>query len=98
MDIQPVAYQAMSDQMWASVGRAPRADPTFSQTLSESIGRVGQTQQTASQAVVDMVTGRQQNMHQTMIAVEQADLAFQVMMQVRNKLVLAYEEIFRMQM
>ncbi len=98
MDIQPIAYGAISEKMWASVGQAPPSDPTFSQTLQASIHKVGQVQRQADQAVVDMVTGRQQNLHQTMIAMEQADLAFQTLMQVRNKLVIAYEEIFRMQM
>ncbi|MBP8105834.1 MAG: flagellar hook-basal body complex protein FliE, partial [Nitrospira sp.] len=37
------------------------------------------------------------NIHQTMVALQQADVSFQLMMQVRNKLVTAYEEIQRMQ-
>jgi len=98
MDIQQIGYEAISQQMWASVGQAPPSDPTFSQTLRQSIQRVDQAQRQADKAVVDLVTGRQQNLHQTMIAMEQADLAFQTMMQIRNKLVVAYEEIFRMQL
>jgi len=98
MDIQQIGYEAISQQMWASVGQAPPLDPTFSQTLRQSIQRVDQAQRQADRAVVDLVTGRQQNLHQTMIAMEQADLAFQTMMQIRNKLVVAYEEIFRMQL
>jgi len=96
MDIQPIGYETISQQMWASVGQA--ADPTFSQTLQQLIWKVDQAQKQADRAIVDLVTGRQQNLHQTMIAMEQADLAFQTMMQIRNKLVVAYEEIFRMQL
>jgi len=98
MDIQPIGYEAISNQMWASVGQAPPSDLTFSQTLRQSIQRVDQTQQQAGKAIVDLVTGRQQNLHQTMISMEQADLAFQTMMQIRNKIIVAYEEIFRMQL
>jgi len=98
MDIEQIAYQAVSDRMWASVGQAPSVDPSFAQTLGESIRQVDAVQRQADQAVVDMVAGRQQNLHQTMLSMEQADLAFQTMMQVRNKIVIAYEEIFRMQM
>ncbi len=98
MDIQPIGYEAISNQMWASVGQAPPVDPTFSQTLAQSIQQVSQVQQQADTAIVDLVTGRQQNLHQTMIAMEQAGLAFQTLMQIRNKIIIAYEEIFRMQM
>jgi flagellar hook-basal body complex protein FliE len=38
-----------------------------------------------------------QDIHNTMIAIEKADLTFQLMMQVRNKIISAYEDIMRMQ-
>lgn len=43
------------------------------------------------------MTGQSQNVHQTMAALQEADVSFQLMMQIRNKLVSAYEEIQRMQ-
>lgn len=43
------------------------------------------------------MTGQTENVHQTMVALQKADASFQLMMQVRNKLVAAYEEINRMQ-
>lgn len=66
--------------------------------FKEAIGH-GQrcTQTGASQAVDALVTGQSTNIHQTMVALQQADVSFQLMMQVRNKLVTAYEEIQRMQ-
>lgn len=51
----------------------------------------------ADQAITDLTTGKQQDLHQTMIAIEKASLSFELMMQVRNKIVSAYEEISRMQ-
>ena len=44
-----------------------------------------------------LATGQSQNIHQAMIAMQQADISFQLMMAIRNKLVSAYEEIQRMQ-
>jgi len=41
--------------------------------------------------------GQTQDIHRTMVALQQADVSFQLMMQIRNKLVTAYEEIQRMQ-
>ena len=43
------------------------------------------------------MTGESQDLHTTIIAVQKADLSFQMMMQVRNKIVQAYQEIMHMQ-
>ena len=43
------------------------------------------------------MTGQTQDVHRTMVALQQADVSFQLMMQIRNKLVTAYEEIQHMQ-
>ena len=72
-------------------------DKTFSETLKESIQKVNDIQMEADQAIVDLTTGRKQDLHQTMIAIEKADVSFQLMMQVRNKIIAAYEEVSRMQ-
>jgi flagellar hook-basal body complex protein FliE len=44
-----------------------------------------------------LMTGESQDLHTTVIAMQKADLSFQMMMQVRNKIVQAYQEIMRMQ-
>jgi flagellar hook-basal body complex protein FliE len=74
------------------------AGSSFGGFLHEAIEKVNHIQLQASQAVDALVTGQTQNVHQTMIALQQADVSFQLMMQVRNKLVTAYEEIQRMQL
>lgn len=70
---------------------------SFLDTLKESIEKVGEIQKAADKAVEDLSVGKAQDLHKTMIAMEEADISFQLMMQVRNKLVSAYEEIMRMQ-
>ncbi|MBS0168899.1 MAG: flagellar hook-basal body complex protein FliE [Nitrospira sp.] len=69
----------------------------FVDSLQEAIGHINDAQTGASQAVDALVTGQSTNIHQAMVALQQADASFQLMMQVRNKLVTAYEEIQRMQ-
>jgi len=69
----------------------------FLDTLKNAIGKANDVQMQASQAVDALVTGQTQDLHQTMVALQQADVSFQLMMQIRNKLVTAYEEIQRMQ-
>jgi len=74
-----------------------KGDKTFAQTLKESILKVNDVQMQADQSIVDLTTGKNTDIHQTMIAVQKAEVTFQLMMQVRNKLISAYEEISRMQ-
>jgi len=76
---------------------ATNPDLTFAETFHKAIHEVDIIQKQADQAVIDLTTGRKQDLHQTMISIERADTAFQLMMQVRNKIVSAYEEVSRMQ-
>lgn len=69
----------------------------FQGALREAIASINDVQQGAGQAVEALATDQSQNIHQAMIALQQADISFQLMMQIRNKLVTAYEEIQRMQ-
>lgn len=70
---------------------------SFGETLRAALDKTETLQREADQAIKDTATGKPVELHQTMIAMEQADLQFQLVMQVRNKLVAAYEEISRMQ-
>lgn len=70
---------------------------SFGEILSKSINEVNQYQNEADKAISELAMGRQTDIHQTMIAIEKADVSFKLMMQVRNKIVAAYEEVKRMQ-
>jgi flagellar hook-basal body complex protein FliE len=74
-----------------------KADGSFTSILKHAIKTVNQAQMEADEAVQELATGNQKDIHQTMIALEKAEVSFQLMMQVRNKIVSAYEEIMRMQ-
>jgi flagellar hook-basal body complex protein FliE len=69
----------------------------FSSTLEDAMGKVQELQADADQKVAALLDGDGQDIHGAMIAVERADLSFQLMMQVRNKIVSAYQEVARMQ-
>lgn len=71
--------------------------PGFLDSLKSAIGNVNDAQKEAGRAIDALMTGETQDIHRTMVALQQADVSFQLMMQVRNKLVTAYEEIQRMQ-
>ncbi len=85
-----------ADPSPASTAGAPQ-DSGFAKLLDESINKVNQDQLEANSAVKDLVAGRNKNVHETLLALEKADLSLKLMMQVRNKALDAYKEIIRMQ-
>jgi flagellar hook-basal body complex protein FliE len=70
---------------------------SFVGILKSAVNEVNQLQQEAEQGIQQLATGSGKDIHQTMIAIEKAEISFQLMMQVRNKIIAAYEEIMRMQ-
>ena len=82
-----------------SVGGAakPAEDgASFKNFLMKSIGEVNSMQQDADQAVENLVTGGDATAAEVLTAVQKADIAFRMMLQVRNKLVGAYEQVQNM--
>jgi flagellar hook-basal body complex protein FliE len=69
----------------------------FRDVLHSAIDDIQQLEGQAEAKVAGVITGTGTDVHSALIAVEKADLSFQLMMQVRNKIVSAYEEISRMQ-
>ena len=69
----------------------------FLTTLQQSMDAVEGAQGDAQNQVAQLLSGQGADLHSAMIAVEKADLSFQLMMQVRNKIVQAYQQISNMQ-
>jgi len=76
---------------------APTGPKSFKEFLAESIGEVKRLENQADTTIKQLVAGEIKDVTDAVMAVEKADMAFQTMMQVRNKMVAAYEEIMRMQ-
>jgi len=70
----------------------------FQNVLAAAIEEVGKSQNGASQAVQGFLKGEGDDLHTTILAVQRADLEFDMFMQVRNKIVSAYQEVMRLQM
>lgn len=70
-------------------------DGSFAKELSGALDEVNKLQLDADRAIEDLVTGKTKNIHETMIALSKAELAFKLTMQVRNKVVEAYQEVMR---
>ena len=70
----------------------------FAQVLKSSIDKVNETQQQANQMAEKLAAGdTSQNLHEVMIALQTASVSFQEMVQVRNKLVTAYQDVMNIQ-
>lgn len=79
---------------------AAEAAPTghsFEATLGRIVSDVSGKQAAASEAVAGLMSGQQVPLHQAVIAMEEASVSFQLMVEVRNKLLESYQELMRMQ-
>ena len=72
-------------------------DASFGAVLKDSLAQVNQLQHEADGAIQSLTTGGTATLHDTMLALQKAELSFKLMMQVRNKIVEAYQEVLRMQ-
>lgn len=89
--IQPLTYSR------PLVQQAPSREPAaFSDMLKSSIETVNRQQIAADEAVKNLATGRDKDIHHTMIEMEKASVSLKMVMQVRNKMIDAYQEIMRM--
>ena len=93
--ILPAGVEPQDGKSFGKVGASK--DSGFVDTLRGAMDEVEKLQSSAQNSVSSLLSGNGQDVHSAMLAVEQADLSFQLMMQVRNKIVNAYQEISRMQ-
>lgn len=80
-----------------TAGAASGQAGSFSETLRDAIADVDRVQVQAENTVRGVLEGTGTDVHKAVIAVEKADLSFQLMLQVRNKIVAAYQEVERLQ-
>jgi len=79
----------------ASTGKAA-GGPSFLESLQKAVAEVNEAQKTADTKTIELQTGKA-GLHETLIAVEKADISFRLLMQVRNKVLEAYKEVLRTQ-
>ena len=74
-----------------------RPNKSFGDLLLDAINDVNSLQKKADVEIQKLVSGKSKNIHQTMLAVEKADIAFRTMNQLRLKVIESYREILKMQ-
>jgi len=79
------------------VGTVGAPEKGFGEFLTESLQKVNDLQKDADAATVQIAEGGDAGIQEAMVAIEKADVAFKLMMEVRQKILDAYQEITRMQ-
>ena len=89
--VQPPVGNAFSRKPELTSNSSP-----FGKMLTDSIKQVNRLQLEADSSINDLSTGKQLDIHRTMIAMEKASISFEMLMQIRNKVISAYDKIMRM--
>ena len=92
--IGPVQRGRSADKAQGTV-RQGKDGPSFKETLQGFMKDVNQMQLKADESIRKMAAGEINDVHQVMNAVEEANLAFNMMMEIRNKVMDAYDELMR---
>jgi flagellar hook-basal body complex protein FliE len=77
---------------------ATGASGEFQNVLQNAIGTIQGLQNDAGTAVQNFLSGQNDELHTTVLATQRAEMAFELGLQVRNKVVSAYQEIMKMQL
>ena len=70
----------------------------FGKVLEAALGQIQNSRNEATSAVQQFLSGETEELHSTVLAAQRAELAFELGLQVRNKILQAYQEVMRMQM
>ncbi|PKM80892.1 MAG: flagellar hook-basal body complex protein FliE [Firmicutes bacterium HGW-Firmicutes-14] len=95
--MSPLEILQTGQKLTEQPGTGKEQKTGFADLLKGAINEVNALQNESQEAKVQLVTGEAEDLHQVMIAAEKANLAFQMTVQIRNKVVEAYQEIMRMQ-
>jgi flagellar hook-basal body complex protein FliE len=78
--------------------KVTEGEATFTEMLKGALNNVNDAQFEADEAVKKVLSGESNNIHETMIALQKADVSLKLMLDVRNKILEAYQEVMRTQM
>ena len=93
----PLSSPAELGQPQEIAAGQPAGGDSFASMLGQMVSDINTQQNTAMQTVNALQSGQSVPLHQAVIAMEEANVSFQLMVEVRNRLLDAYQEIMRMQ-
>jgi flagellar hook-basal body complex protein FliE len=86
-----------NDKIKNSVGPSEEGQKSFADTLKDAVQSVNELQKNSDVQMEKLATGKAQSIPDVMIAAEKADIALRLMLQVRNKIIEAYQDVMKMQ-
>ncbi|HZU25076.1 MAG TPA: flagellar hook-basal body complex protein FliE [Bryobacteraceae bacterium] len=95
--INPASIQGLDPGSLAPAA-SPGGGGAFQSTLADAISSVEHFRENSQQTIDNFLSGGNQELHQVALAAQQSELAFEMFVQVRNKVISAYQEIMRMQL
>jgi len=96
-ELQQLGSINSDNPLQAASGSASTGGADFANMLGGLVNDVAQKQADASSAVTGLLSGKNVSLHQAMISMEEANVSFQMMVEVRNRLLDSYQELMRMQ-
>ena len=100
MLLPPISSAGAPIPLPSPVGISPASEAggaSFTNMIDRLLGNAVQSDQQASAAVRDLATGETDNLHGVLLQVAQADLSFRLILEIRNRLTDAFQEIMKMQ-
>lgn len=95
--ISPAGTTPMPMPIAPSSGNAAGGGSPFAALIDRAISNVNESRGASEAAIHDLATGRTDNLHEVMLKVAQADLSFRLVLEIRNRLTDAYQEVMKMQ-
>jgi flagellar hook-basal body complex protein FliE len=96
MEIQPISQQPLNTT--SSSGTPQTGRPTtFAEMITRAIDAVSAAQSRADEAARKVAHGDLESLHEALLAIQEATRGMQILVQVRNKIIEAYQEIMRTQ-
>lgn len=77
--------------------KSSKQTDSFKETLSKYLKEVNTLQNKADESIKRLITGEEKDLHKVVIATQEANLSFMLLMEIRNKLVEAYKELTKTQ-
>ncbi|MEY4631829.1 MAG: hypothetical protein RIQ81_1949 [Pseudomonadota bacterium] len=95
-DVRKESLAPVSPDASQAGGAAKPSGMSFFDQLQARVAEVNDNAKVADKMAVDVVTGKSENLHEAMLAASTAELTFNLMVQVRNRALEAYQEVMRM--
>lgn len=97
MQINPLSSGSVIDSISPLSGEEKKKETSFSDVLNQTLESAKQTENDNKGSNLELFAGEDSSLHDTMIEAEKAELALDLTLQVRNKVIDAYNEVMRMQ-